>query len=87
MRTSTAALLIGAALGVGAVLITEFFLGPADESTLDETYLSRWDYAVSEGERAAEEYEAELMRQYEGLKIPPSKRPPEGPTALPSLPA
>ena len=45
----TAFLLIGAAVGAGVALALTYLLGPADETTYDENYRSRLDFALEQG--------------------------------------
>ncbi len=63
---------LGALIGVAAGLIVDYLLGPASDSAFDETYRTRLDRALEEGERAADAREAELRRQFLLAKQPSS---------------
>lgn len=57
--------LIGTAIGVVGGVVANYLFGPADEMPEDGTYLSRLDYALEEGRKAALEKEAELRQDFE----------------------
>ena len=60
--------LIGAALGAAVGIVLNYLFGPAQGSEYNQTYRSRLDKALEEGDRAAEEHEAELKRRFEMAK-------------------
>ena len=68
----TAFLLIGAAVGAGVALALTYLLGPADETTYDENYRSRLDFALEQGKLAGQEREDALRRQLTSLIQRPS---------------
>ena len=68
----TAFLLIGAAVGAGVALALTYLLGPADETTYDENYRSRLDFALEQGKLAGQEREDALRRQLTSLTQRPS---------------
>lgn len=57
--------LTGAAVGAVAALVVSYVFGPSNDATYDEHYQSRLDKALADGQRAADEREAELRRQFE----------------------
>jgi hypothetical protein len=59
---------LGAAAGAAVAAVITYVLGPAHDTAYDATYQSRLDKALEEGERAAEEHEADLRRQFERAK-------------------
>ena len=60
-------LFIGLLLGVGLGLTFTYLFGPADETEYNETYRSRLDKALEDGDQAANEKEAEMRGQLGGL--------------------
>ena len=64
--------LVGAAVGTLAALAYVYLFGPAEETTHDETYQSRLDFALREGERAAADKEAELRGEFQRLRSRPA---------------
>ncbi len=54
------------ALGAAAV---SFLLGPARDTTYDERYQSRLDYALAEGARAGAAREQELLVDFRTRKV------------------
>ncbi|MEM7538047.1 MAG: hypothetical protein AAF639_38105 [Chloroflexota bacterium] len=60
-------LFIGLLLGIGLGLVFTYLFGPADEAAYDETYRSRWDKALEDGDRAADEKEKAMHDQLKGL--------------------
>ena len=60
--------LIGAALGAAVGVALNYLFGPAQGTEFTSKYRSRLDKALEEGERAAQEHEAELRRQFELAK-------------------
>jgi gas vesicle protein len=60
--------LIGAALGAAVGVVINYLFGPAQGSEFNGNYRSRLAKALEEGDRAAEEHEAELRRQFELAK-------------------
>ena len=75
--------LIGIAAGVVATAVVNYLYGPAFDTEYDETYQSRLDHALAEGQRAAEETELQLRREFLEAK----RRRPPAPPALPAPPA
>lgn len=65
-------LLIGAAFGALVAVTINYFFGPAANTTFDENYRSRLDYALDEGRRAALEEETSLRRQFDALRRLPN---------------
>jgi gas vesicle protein len=59
---------IGAALGAAVGLVINYLFGPATGAEFNDKFQSRLDKAVEDGERAAQEHEAELRRQFEAAK-------------------
>lgn len=55
--------LIGAALGAAVGLVVNYLFGPATDTEFNHNYRSRLDKALEEGQRAADEHEANLRRQ------------------------
>ncbi len=55
---------LGALIGVAAGLVVDYLLGPASDTAFDETYRTRLDRALEEGEMAADAREAELRQQF-----------------------
>ena len=76
-------LLIGAAVGAAAGIVINYVFGPPDDAVFDERYRSRWDRALEEGERAGEDREAELRRQFAAAKIARPKSQADGSPQLP----
>jgi gas vesicle protein len=60
--------IIGAALGAAVGLVINYLFGPATSVEFNGKYRSRLDQALEDGQRAAEEHEAELRRQFEAAK-------------------
>ncbi|RIK39682.1 MAG: hypothetical protein DCC55_17300 [Chloroflexi bacterium] len=60
--------LIGAALGAAVGVVINYVFGPATGSDFNQNYRSRLDKALEEGERAAQEHEVEMRRQFEAAK-------------------
>jgi hypothetical protein len=61
-------LAIGALIGAATGAVASYIFGPAQNTTFDENYHSRVDWALEEGERAAAEREAELRLHFSRLK-------------------
>jgi gas vesicle protein len=55
--------LIGATLGAVVGLVVNYLFGPATDTEFNQNYRSRLDKALEEGQRAADEHEANLRRQ------------------------
>ena len=72
-------LLIGAAFGALVAVTINYFLGPAENTTYDENYRSRLDFALEEGQRAAQQKELEMRRQIELLRRTPGQGTPGTP--------
>lgn len=64
----TGFLFLGAAVGAAVGIAVNYVFGPPDDALFDERYRSRWDRAVETGDRAADEREAELRRQFAAAK-------------------
>ncbi|HXF60264.1 MAG TPA: hypothetical protein VNK95_01525 [Caldilineaceae bacterium] len=64
----TGYLLIGGLVGAAAAAVYSYLFAPARGTTFDSHYRSRWDWAVEEGNRAADAHERELRRQFELAK-------------------
>jgi gas vesicle protein len=60
--------LIGAALGAAVGVALNYIFGPAQDTEYNQNYRSRLNKALEEGDRAAQEHEAELRRQFELAK-------------------
>ena len=61
-------ILLGFLLGFAAGMVLNYLFGPAEETAYDHTYRSRWDKALDDGARAADEREAELLEQLQAVK-------------------
>lgn len=59
---------IGIALGAAVGVVINYLFGPATGTEFNQNYRSRFDQALAEGDRAAEEHEAELRRQLAAAK-------------------
>ena len=68
----------GAAAGLAASAVFHYLFSPAAGTTVDETYRSRLDWALEEGERAAAEKEQALRLEFEAAK--------KGRSSLPASP-
>lgn len=66
----TGFLLVGAAVGAAVGVVFNYVFGPTDGARYDESYRSRWDKALEDGDRAADEREAEMRRRFEAAKRP-----------------
>ncbi|MEX1019650.1 MAG: hypothetical protein WDZ49_08325 [Litorilinea sp.] len=75
--SKTIYLLVGAAVGAAAGLAYDYLFSPAQATKFDKTYRSRLDWALEEGEKAADARELELRLEFEAAKQKPN------PTALP----
>jgi hypothetical protein len=62
--------IIGGAVGTAAAVVYNYLFGPAPKTTFDQSYHSRLDWALAEGEKAADAREAELRAQLEAAKQP-----------------
>ena len=71
--------IIGGAAAAAAAVVYNYLFGPAPETTFDQSYQSRLDWALAAGDKAAAEREAALRAQLEAAKQP---KPP-----APSVPA
>jgi gas vesicle protein len=60
--------IIGAALGAAVGLVINYLFGPATGAEFNGKYRSRLDQSLEDGQRAADEHEAELRRQFEAAK-------------------
>lgn len=74
---------LGAAAGAAIATVITYIFGPAHDTKFDATYRSRIDKALEEGQRAAEEQEIELRRQFEEAKRGGNRQLPPGATDLP----
>jgi hypothetical protein len=66
--------LLGAAIGAVVSATLYYLFGPAGDTSFDQRYQSRIDYALAEGKRAETEREAELRRQLTQMRknqLPP----------------
>ena len=61
---------IGALTGAAVAAGVTFLFAPVRGTTFDENYRSRLDWALDEGQRAADIRELELRRQFEQAKQP-----------------
>jgi gas vesicle protein len=61
-------LIIGGIVGATAGAVANYLFSPARGTEFDQTYRSRWDKALEEGQQAAEAREAELRRQLAAAK-------------------
>lgn len=82
--SKTLYLLAGAAIGAAAGFAYDYLFAPAREARMDETYRSRLDWALEEGEKAADLREQELRLEFEADKrhIPQPKPPFNSPPDL-----
>ena len=64
---------MGALVGAAVAAAVTYLFAPARGTTFDENYRSRLDWALEEGQRAADAREVELRRQFEQAKQPVSK--------------
>ena len=60
----TGFLLVGAAVGAAVGVVFNYVFGPPNDAKFNAAYRSRWDQALEDGERAADEREAEMRRQF-----------------------
>jgi gas vesicle protein len=68
--------IIGAALGAAAGVVINYLFAPARGTSFNQDYRSRLDQALEDGQRAADEHEAELRQQLAAAKgRPASARP------------
>ena len=72
----TSYLLIGALVGAAAGAVVNYLFGPAQATTFDQGYRSRLDFALEEGERAADAREAELRRHFDDARRARPQLPP-----------
>jgi len=68
MMGRTLSFIVGATLGVVAATALTYLFGPARETTFDQSYRSRWDQALADGQQAALEHEAMLRQQLAAAK-------------------
>jgi hypothetical protein len=66
--SKTLYLLMGAALGAAVGWVYDYLSSPAEATKFDGTYRSRLDWALEEGEKAADLREQELRREFEAAK-------------------
>ncbi len=64
----TGFLLVGAAVGAAVGIVFNYVFGPTEDAQFNEAYRSRWDKALEDGERAADEREAEMRQGFEAAK-------------------
>ncbi len=57
--------IIGSLVGTAAGVAISYLFAPSQGTTFDENYRSRWDWALEEGQKAADERERELRRQFD----------------------
>ena len=60
--------MIGGVVGALTGLAIDYLFGPARDTAYDQRYRSRLDHALEEGQKAADEQEAEMRRQFEAAK-------------------
>jgi hypothetical protein len=76
--------LIGAAVGTAVGIVINYVFGPTDDTEYNAAYRSRWDQAVEDGDRAADEREVEMRRQFSAAKTARPKAPKNDAGPLPS---
>jgi gas vesicle protein len=59
---------VGMMAGAAVGALFTYIFAPAKETTFDAHYLSRWDWAVAEGDKAAAARELELRQEFEMAK-------------------
>ncbi len=77
-------LIIGAVAGIATSAVYLYLFAPARETTFDERYQSRLDWALAEGKKAGQERELELRNELQQARINPPK--PKTPTSEPLVP-
>jgi len=75
--------LIGAAVGTAVGVVINYVFGPTDGAEYNAAYRSRWDQALEDGNRAADERELEMRRQFASAKAARPKVPKEDTSPLP----
>jgi len=60
--------LVGAAVGAVVGVVFNYLFGPANGTEFNQNYRSRLDKALEDGQRAAEEHEAQLRLEFEAAK-------------------
>ncbi len=73
--SKTGAAVWGGVFGALAAAAVSYLLGPARDTTYDERYQSRLDYALAEGERAGAAREQELLADFRTRKVALAKTP------------
>ena len=68
MMGRTLSFIVGATVGVVAATALTYLFGPARATTFDQSYRSRWDQALADGQQAALEHEAMLRQQLAAAK-------------------
>lgn len=68
---------VGAAVGAAAGLVYDYLFSPARATKFDGSYRSRLDWALDEGEKAADLREQELRLEFEAAKVAPRLPKPE----------
>jgi hypothetical protein len=68
-------LAIAGIVGAAAGAVYNYLFAPAPETTFDDTYQSRLDWALAEGEKAAAQREIELRAEFEAAKYTPPALP------------
>lgn len=63
-------LAVAGVVGAAASAVYNYLFAPAPESTFDDTYQSRLDWALAEGDKAAAQRELELRAEFEAAKQP-----------------
>jgi gas vesicle protein len=63
--------LIGGLVGAAASAVYTYLFAPAKDATLDSRYRSRWDWAIDEGNRAANAQAWAMRQDFERAKLPP----------------
>ena len=64
----TSSFIVGTTVGVVAATVLTYLFGPARATVLDQTYRSRWDQALADGQQAAIAHEAMLRQQLAAAK-------------------
>ena len=75
--------------GAAAGAIYNYLFAPAPETAFDQSYQSRLDWALAEGEKAAAQREVALRAEFEAAKqprpaLPASSMPETSSTEIPS---
>ncbi len=71
-------LIVGAVAGIATSAVYLYLFAPARDTTFDERYQSRLDWALAEGKIAGQERELELRNELKQARLNPPK-----PTPIP----